>query len=85
MKSLIVLWKKIAEDLAIRCRTSTTMDAKYVQGRSKHEGLSFLTITLPSFGKDFQKSLDQGLVDRNTFQGFTWRQVSPNFLEVSSI
>ncbi|DAD52221.1 RNA-directed RNA polymerase, partial [ssRNA phage Zoerhiza.2_9] len=80
MKSLIVLWKKIAEDLAIRCRTSTTMDAKYVQGRSKHEGLSFLTITLPSFGKDFQKSLDQGLVDRNTFQGFTWRAGLPQFL-----
>jgi hypothetical protein len=42
--------------------------------------LSFLTITLPSFGKDFQKSLDQGIVDRNSFQGFTWRAGLPQFL-----
>jgi hypothetical protein len=56
------------------------MDIKTVQGRSKHEGLSFLTITLSSFGKDFQKSLDQGIVDRNSFQGFSWRAGLPQFL-----
>ena len=80
MKSLIALWKRIAEDSAIRCRTSTTMDLKTVQVRSKHEGLSFLTISLPSFGKDFQKSLDQGIVDRNMFQGFSWHAGLPRFL-----
>jgi hypothetical protein len=80
LKSLILLWKRIAEDYAIRCRTSTTMDIKTIQGRSKHEGLSFLTITLPAFGKDFQKSLDQGLVDRNMFQGFSWHAGLPQFL-----
>jgi len=56
------------------------MDIKTVQGRFKNEGLSFLTITLPSFGKDFQKSLDNGLVDRNSFQGFSWRNGLPKFL-----
>jgi hypothetical protein len=56
------------------------MDIKTVQGRTEHEGLSFLTITLPSFGKDFQKSLDQGIADRNSFQGFTWRAGLPQFL-----
>ena len=80
MKSLILLWKKIAEDSAIRCRTSTTKDCETVLVRSKHEGLSFLTITLPSFGKDFQKSLNQGLVDRNMFQGFSWHAGLPRFL-----
>jgi len=42
--------------------------------------LSFLTITLPSFGKDFEKSLDQGKVDHNLFQGFSWKGGLPKFL-----
>jgi len=80
LNSLILLWKMVAEDSATRCRTDATMDIKTVQGRFKHEGLSFLTITLPSFGKDFQKSLDQGIVDRNMFQGFSWHAGLPRFL-----
>ena len=80
MNSLMSLWKKIADESAIRCRTSATMDVNTVQGRYKHEGLSFLTITLPSFGKDFQKSLDQGIVSHTMFQGFTWHRGLPRFL-----
>ena len=80
MKSLIVLWSQLAEEFANRCRTSATRDIKTVSGRVEHEGLSFLTITLPSFGKDFQKSLDQGIVDRNSFQGFSWKGGLPRFL-----
>lgn len=70
MKSLIVLWNIVAKDFATRCHTSATMDIKTVQGRFEHEGMSFLTITLPSFGSDFQKSLDQGIVARDMFKGF---------------
>ena len=80
MKSLTLLWSQLAEEMANRCRTSATMDIKTVQGRVKHEGISFLTISLPSFGKDFQKSLDQGIVSRNSFQGFSWRAGLPRFL-----
>jgi hypothetical protein len=56
------------------------MDWKTVQGRVKHEGFSFLTITLPNFGKDFQKALDQGYVDRRLFTGFQWKGGLPRFL-----
>jgi hypothetical protein len=63
----------------MRCCTSTTMDWKTVHGRSKHEGLSFLTITLPDFGKDFERSLDQGHVDRSLFTGFQWKGGLPRF------
>jgi len=80
LKSLILLWKLVAFDYAARCCTSATKDHKMVLVRSKHEGLSFLTITLPNFGKDFQKSLDQGYVDRNRFQGFSWTAGLPRFL-----
>lgn len=80
MKSLMLLWKMVAHECATWCNTSATMDCKTVLGRSKTEGLSFLTITLPTFGKDFERSLDQGKVDRNLFQGFSWKGGLPKFL-----
>jgi hypothetical protein len=46
------------------------MDINTVRGRSKHEGISFLTITLPSFGKDFQYCLDQGMIVPKAFLPF---------------
>jgi len=70
----------MAEESAIRCCTSATFDLKTVKARCKHEGLSFLTITLPEFGKDFQKSLDQGQVDRHLFAGFQRKAELPRFL-----
>ncbi len=70
MKSLTMLWKLVAEDYAARCCTSTTLDFKTVESRSESEGSSFLTITLPLFGKDFEKSLDQGEVPLGSFCGW---------------
>lgn len=80
MKSPTTLWNVLAEEMARRCCTSTTMDIKTVHGRSNHEGISFFTITLPAFGKDFQLSLDRGLVDHDTFLGFKRRGGLPLFL-----
>jgi len=76
----MLLWKVLADELASRCRTSTTLDCKTVERRVKDEGLSFLTITLPQFGKDFEKSLESGCLDRQDFQGFSWRSGLPKFL-----
>lgn len=80
MKSLMSLWKELSIELGARCHTSTTLDLKKVEGRVKNEGLSFLTITLPQFGKDFERSLETGWVDRQAFQGFSWRAGLPKFL-----
>lgn len=87
MKSLTLLWKQLAHDCANRCCTSTInlhdeveLDFKTLIERSKNEGESFLTISLPSFGKDFQKSLDQGIVARDMFQGF--KTLSHGYLPV---
>jgi hypothetical protein len=74
------LWKVIAEESAVRCCTSTTLDWKTVETRSKHEGFSFLTITLANFGKDFERCLDQGYVDPSAFHGFHRKQGLPRFL-----
>jgi len=70
MKSLDILWRVAANELAAICRTSAAKDYNTVLGRIEHEGLSFLTITLPNFGKDFERSLDQGYVDSSSFYGF---------------
>lgn len=80
MKSLMSLWNKLADELASWCSTSAMMDIKTVHHRIEHEGLSFLTITLTNFGKDFERSLDQGFVDRHLFQGFSWKGGLPRFL-----
>nr|UJQ85636.1 MAG: hypothetical protein 3 [Leviviridae sp.] len=80
VRNLLLLWQVLASELAGRCRTSTTRDFTTVVSRAEHEGLSFLTITLPTFGKDFQKALAVGMVDRSLFQGFKWKGGLPAFL-----
>jgi len=85
MKSLTLLWKVMLRDLGIRCCTSTDRDIKTFADRYEHEGLSFLTITLPRFGKDFQKSLDLGKVDSSLFAGFRRSGGLPYFYKVSFV
>jgi hypothetical protein len=60
VKSLMSLWSKLADESASLCCTSATRDINTVASRVEHEGLSFLTITLPDLGKATQKWLDQG-------------------------
>jgi len=60
------LWIQVAEESATLCRTSATSDIKTVRRRVEHEGLSFLTITLPDLGKSTQKWIDQGQVGINS-------------------
>jgi hypothetical protein len=74
------LWKVLADESASWCCTSATQDFKTVQCRFEHEGSSFLTITLPAFGKDFERSLELGQVDRSLFAGFQWKGCLPRFL-----
>jgi hypothetical protein len=62
------------------CHTSTSRDLKTITARVEHEGISFLTITLPNFGKDFEKSLDQGFVAHDQFAGFQRSGGLPRFL-----
>jgi hypothetical protein len=70
MKSHMLLLQGMLTDVGIRCRTSTTLDWKTIQRRTEYEGLSFLTITLPSFCDDLQKGLAQEMVDSTLFVSF---------------
>lgn len=80
MESLVLLWKVAAEELGSWCQTSTARDLQTVHERVTHEGLSFLTISLPQFCQDFQKGLEQGFVDSTLFAGFGRRSGLPKFL-----
>lgn len=70
MKSLMRLILCVLADASIWCCTSTTRDWLTITRRVKHEGLSFLTITLPSFCSDFERSLADGCVVPSSFIGF---------------
>jgi hypothetical protein len=61
VKSLLNLWCVLANELASACHTSASLDFKTVKRRVEHEGMSFLTITLPTFAKDLEKASRKGL------------------------
>jgi len=85
LKSLTLLWKVVTRECATRCCISATLnsdkksffreverDIAVVERRIESEGVSFLTISLANFGKDFERSLDRGYVDRDLFKGFAF-------------
>jgi len=66
MKSLEQLLVSLLADM--QGKTSDTdrlLDIRTIQQRMKDEGDSFVTITLPGFAQDFERSLEQRRVDPN--------------------
>lgn len=80
MKSLVDLMGCVLADAGARCGVRTTRDLVTITSRIEHEGLSFLTITLPAFCADFERSLAEGRVDPSLFQGFSRKEGLPRFL-----
>lgn len=60
---------------------SMERDLVTIRKRSTHEGLSFLTITLPSFGLEFERALEQEKVTSTSFSGWKKRLSLPAFLQ----
>lgn len=56
-------------------------DLKTIKSRVKSEGISFLTITLPDFASDFERSLERGQVDSTFFRCFRKNGSIPAFLQ----
>lgn len=79
MKSLI-LWKKLAMDYGQRCAVDTSRDYDTVARRTEHEGMEFFTITLPAFGKAFERWLALEQVDPTLATGFRCKGGLPVFL-----
>jgi hypothetical protein len=81
VKSLTDLWKVLAQDLGERCAVDTTHDHKTVVSRAEHEGMEFLTITLPTLQKAFERWLELGYVDPSLCTSFRYRESLPVFLQ----
>jgi hypothetical protein len=70
MKSLMSLAQETLIDLGVWCSVSTTRDCKTIESRVEAEGISFLTITLPSYSSSLEKGLESGKVDAQLFPAF---------------
>lgn len=70
MKSLASLLTHLLHDEGKRCSVPPERDVKTLQLRCRHEGDSFITITLPLFCAGFEKSLEQGKVAPGQFGPF---------------
>jgi len=80
MKSPMLLWRVLTQELGEWCRVSTSRDIKTASARVEDEGLSFLTITLPNVAKDFEEALAFGKIEHDHFLGFKRNGSLPRFL-----
>lgn len=79
VSDFLKLVRCIYRDATVLCTAdvSDLRDLTTVESRVKDEGLSFLTITLPNFCRDFERSLAEGQIDSKYFQGFRKYQAIP--------
>jgi hypothetical protein len=70
-------------DACMKCvaEVSDLRDLETIKSRVKSEGISFLTITLPQFCNDFERSLQNGVIDSKAFRSFRKTQAIPSFLK----
>jgi len=76
-----VLWFALANDLGLECSIDVSKDMNTLRRRFEHEGLSFLTITLPNFCSDLERCLELGFLDPSAFPGFRKSGKFPAFLQ----
>lgn len=70
MKNRSEIWLRMLEDLGMRCSVSTIRDAETLTKRVAQEGDSFLTVTLPRMGKEFERALAIRSIPADLFRGF---------------
>lgn len=71
----------IYEDACHHCVAKVSFrDLLTIRSRVEEQGLSFLTIALPAFCADFEKSLQAGYIDSKCFRYFRKHRAIPAFL-----
>lgn len=60
MKRPTMLYQAILTQVSIDLKVSTERDYEYIRSRIEHEGLSFLTITLPVLSDSLEEGLETG-------------------------
>lgn len=80
MKSLLQLHTTMLRELAQHCSTEVTRDIEYMSRRTEDEGESFLTLSLPIFGKALEKGLSEGRFPLRDVTNFRHVRGLPSFL-----
>lgn len=81
MKSPMLLWKVLADEIGLELGVDTSHDFKTVMRRCGEEGeKSFLTITLPKLGKALEQGLEQGSWNSQLMTSFSHHKGLPRFL-----
>jgi hypothetical protein len=88
VRDQLKLAELIYDDATAKCIAANPFrkfDLKTINLRVEKEGLSFLTITLPAFNKDFERSLEQGFIElSHSFMAFSkarmFSALIPSFL-----
>ncbi len=69
-KQMLLFYQQLLAEAGGWVGVSTQADFKTVCQRVEDEGWSFLTITLPKFGKDLEQALEEGGIQANHFEGY---------------
>lgn len=82
VSDLLELAAHILNDAAAKCTVTplVSRDLMTFRSRVEHEGLSFLTITLPSLGTDLERALNRGWIAPLDFRSFKKFRKAPAFL-----
>lgn len=70
MKSLVDLFEDLLRDCGRRSVAPVAKDCEVARLRVQHEGISFLTLTLSAFARDFERSLETGQMAPSAFNGW---------------
>lgn len=79
--SLLRVLHTLIKECAAQCSTDASRDVQRINERFRHEGMSFLTITLPDFCQDFFQGLEEGWVTSDLFRGWKKRLCLPAFMQ----
>lgn len=74
MKRRLDAWLVMLSELGIKCSVDTLRDGITAAERVKSEGDWFLTVTLSTYAKDLERSLAQGVIPSDAFQGYAFAQ-----------
>ena len=81
MKRLMWFAQEVLDDLGTWCDTSTIRDKQTVAERYEHEGIEFLTLTLPEYGKALERALSDAQFGPSLSSKFHYKGRLPVFMQ----
>lgn len=81
VNQIYLLVRAVYLDACKKCAVKASFrDLRTIKSRVEQEGTSFLTITLPKFCSEIERSLEHGFVDHSSFRSFRKSGRIPAFL-----